>query len=162
MDIGNHTKSHANFKNATGDEIQEQIGAQAQYLKGMAEKEEYEINTLALPFGARPKGETETGYLAQGSFNGIPYENIAILNVGWNPGYSPYDARFDSKSIPRIRASEIKVDNVGLYNYLDYFDRNPQERFISDGKAEIVTIPEEKEGLLCTAGNKEIYIYSPE
>lgn len=159
MDVGNHTKDHNGFKNAGKEEIQEQIGRQAQYLEKTLGRDDYEISTLALPFGERPKDETLTEYLAAGSCDSIPYENIAILNVGWNPAYSPYDNRFDHTGIPRVRASETKVDNVGLYNYLDYFDRHPEERFISDGAAEIITVPQEKKDLIRIPGDKEIYIY---
>jgi peptidoglycan/xylan/chitin deacetylase (PgdA/CDA1 family) len=159
MDIGNHTVDHPIFNSFTGDKIQQEIGAQAQYLKGLISKNNYKIDTIALPYGSRPKDKTLTKYLAAGSFNGVTYDNIAILNVGWNPGYSPYDVKFDPLSIPRVRSSEMKVDNVGLYNYLDYFDKNPQEKFISDGVAGIVTVPKGKEKLLNTSIKKEIYAY---
>jgi len=79
--------------------------------------------------------------------------------VGWNPAYSPYDNKFDHTSIPRIRASEVKVDHVGLYNYIDYFDKHPEEKFISDGVAEIITIPEDKKEFIHASGDKEIYLY---
>ncbi len=160
MDVGNHTQNHVNFKSTTKDEIQKEIGAQAQFLKSLIKKPDYEVNTFALPFGIRPKDHTLTTNLASGSFNDVPYENIAILNVGWNPAYSPYDTRFDPTSIPRIRASEMKVDNVGLYNYIEYFDKNPQERFISDGIDGVVTIPEEKKEKMANIADQEIYIYS--
>ena len=75
----------------------------------------------------------------------MTYDNIAILNVGWNPAFSPYDKRFDRASIPRVRASEMKVDHVGLYDYLAYFGKHPEEKFISDGQADVVTVPEEKQ-----------------
>lgn len=161
MDIGNHTKDHNSFKNVSGEEIQKQIGEQAQYIEKILNIDKYSVNTLALPFGERPKDESLTKYLASGSYNGIQYNNIAILNVGWHPGYSPYDKRFDYTSIPRVRASETKVDGVGLYNYIDYFDKNPEERFISDGVSEIITIPEGKIDSLNTFSDKEIYTYSP-
>ena len=109
--------------------------------------------------GSRPNDESLTSFLKEGSYNGVEYNNIAILNVGWNPAHSPYDTRFDFESIPRIRASEMKVDNVGMYNYIDYFDNNPQERFISDGFPDIITIPEEKLEFIKTDLNKEIYVY---
>lgn len=159
MDIGNHTKDHNGFKSAGSDEIQDQIGLEAQFLKNTLNRAGYEINTLALPFGERPKEETLTKYLASGSSNGIPYENIAVLNVGWNPAYSPYDNKFDHTSIPRIRASEVKVDHVGLYNYIDYFNNHPEEKFISDGVAEIITIPLDKKEFIHASGDKEIYLY---
>lgn len=159
MDVGNHTKDHNSLKAAGPEEIQEQIGSQARYLKDTLNRDDYEIDTLALPFGERPKDAALTEYLTAGSYGGVPYENIAVLNVGWNPAYSPYDNRFDHTGIPRVRASEMKVDNAGLYNYLDYFDRHPEERFISDGAAEIITVPEEKKDSVHAAGGRGIYIY---
>lgn len=159
MDVGNHTKDHNGFRNAGAEEIQEQIGAEAQYLQNVLGGVIYEIDMLALPFGERPKDEAMKQYLASGSWNGKPYQNIAILNVGWNPAPSPYDKKFDPAGIPRVRASETNVDNVGLYNYLDYFDRHPEERFISDGVPEIITVPEGKKDIVQSVGGKEIYAY---
>lgn len=159
MDVGNHTRTHANFTNISKDKLQEEIGGQAQYLEGLIDEESYKVDTIALPYGSRPKDDSLTSFLKEGSHDGVEYKNIAILNVGWNPAYSPYDARFDFESIPRIRASEMKVDNVGIYNYIDYFDKNPQERFISDGFPEIITLPEEKLELIKEDSEKEIYSY---
>ena len=159
MDIGNHTKDHNSFKNMGMEDIQDQIGSETQFLKNTLNRDHYDINTLALPFGERPKDEALTKYLASGSCSGVPYENIAVLNVGWNPAYSPYDERLDHTSIPRIRASEMKVDNVGLYNYIAYFEKHPEERFISDGVPEIITIPDDKKEFINSPGDKEIYMY---
>ena len=161
MDIGNHTKDHNSFKNASMEEIQDQIGLEAQFLKSALNQDDYDINALALPFGERPKDGELTTYLASGSCNGVPYKNIAVLNVGWNPAYSPYDKRFDLTSIPRIRASEMQVDHVGLYNYIAYFDKHPEERFISDGVAGIITIPQDNEDFVNATGDKELYTYKP-
>lgn len=159
MDVGNHSRTHANFTNISKDKLQEEIGGQAQYLEELIDQEAYRVDTIALPYGSRPKDDSLISFLKEGSHDGVEYNNIAILNVGWNPGYSPYDARFDFESIPRIRASEMKVDNVGIYNYIDYFDKNPQERFISDGFPGIITVPEEKLELIKEDSEKEIYSY---
>lgn len=140
MDIGNHTWGHEDFTWLNGDELQESIGAQAEYLDSIV-PEGYEVNTLALPFGSRPEDESFTQYLKEGSYNGFSYNNIAILNVGWDPAYSPFHGNFDPESIPRIRASEMEVDNVGIYDWLSYFETNPEERFISDGNPHIVSAP---------------------
>lgn len=159
MDIGNHTKTHANFTNITKDKLQEEIGSQADYLKQLIKDKDYNIDTLALPFGTRPKDDSLSNYLEEGTYEENSYKNIAILNVGWNPGRSPYDKKFNFESIPRIRASETKVDNVGLYNYLEYFDANPQEKFISDGFADVVTIPEGRLEDIITDISKDVYTY---
>lgn len=159
MDIGNHTKDHNGFRRAGKEEIQEQIGAQAQYLQKALGRSDYQVDMLALPFGERPKDEAMKQYLASGTWNGTPYHNLAILNVGWNPAPSPYDKKTDPSGIPRVRASETNVDNVGMYNYLDYFDKHPEERFISDGVAEIITVPKEKKDIVQSVSGKEIYAY---
>lgn len=162
MDIGNHTRTHANFTDISKEDLEEEIGGQAEYLEGLIKDESYSVNTLALPFGSRPNDDSLTKFLKEGSYEGRAYENIAILNVGWNPADSPYDGSFNFESIPRIRASEINVDNVGMYNYIEYFDNNPEERFISDGYSEIITVPNEKSNLLRTDLEKEVYIYEKE
>jgi hypothetical protein len=159
MDIGNHSKNHANFTEASAELLQSEIGEQIQYLESFIEAEGYKVNTIALPYGTRPKDDSKTSYLKEGSYDGISYDNIAILNVGWNPGYSPYDGRFNPESIPRIRASETKVDNVGMYNYLEYFENNPEERFISDGNPDIITVPEDRAEQVGSEQEREIYIY---
>lgn len=159
MDVGNHSRNHANFTEASAELLQSEIGEQIQFLEGLISDKDYRVNTIALPYGTRPRDESNEKYLKEGSYDGIPYENIAILNVGWNPGYSPYDARFNAESIPRIRASETKVDNVGMFNYLEYFENNPEERFISDGNPDIITVPEDRAEAIGSVDDKEIYIY---
>lgn len=141
MDIGNHTENHNSLKDVTTDELQRYIGVQATYLESLVEDSNYEVNTLSLPYGQRPTDDSLMQYLEKGTYDGETYENIAILNVGWYPAYSPYDdENFDPLSIPRVRASEMDVDNVGMYNYLEYYDKNPEKRFISDGDPDVITL----------------------
>lgn len=158
MDIGNHTKDHMNFKDASAEDLQKQIGFQAEYLETFTPSD-YRINTLALPYGSRPKSTELEIYLQRGSYNDFSYENIAILNVGYFPSLSPYHKDFNPLSLPRIRASEIEVDNVGMYNYLSYYDENYDERFISDGNPSIVTVPEDLFEKLEINEALEVYTY---
>ena len=134
MDVGNHTRTHPNFKHTTAAELQLEIGGQVRLIEGMLEDPDYAVNTLALPFGVRPEDTELRTFLQSGTDEGVPYEMIAVLNVGWMPGLSPYDEAFDPASIPRVRASETKVDGVGLYDYLEYYRNHPEQRFISDGE----------------------------
>lgn len=157
MDMGNHTLGHANFKKLDQAGLEKQIGYQAAYLEDLIECDNYKVNTLALPYGSRPAEEL-MGYLARGNYEGRDYENVAILNVGSNPGLSPYHADFDPLSLPRVRASEMKVGNLGLYAYLDYFDKHPEEAFVSDGVAKIVTLPKARESYLQDL-DRELYLY---
>jgi hypothetical protein len=49
---------------------------------------------------------------------------------------SPYSRSFDPVRLPRIQAVERD-----LVYWLNYFDKNPLERFVSDGDPNSVTVP---------------------
>jgi hypothetical protein len=49
---------------------------------------------------------------------------------------SPFSRGFDPRRLPRIQAVERD-----LTYWLGYFEKNPQERFISDGDIASVTVP---------------------
>lgn len=138
MDIGNHTVQHRDLSTLSPEEIQKEIAGNVartrEYLPN------YEVNTLALPYGGRPKGE-DYSFVISGSYGEIEYHNEAVLLVGWRPNVSPIHQDFDPARIHRVRASEMNVDNVGMYDWLDYFERNPGRRYISDGNPNTITVP---------------------
>ncbi|MFA5577309.1 MAG: polysaccharide deacetylase family protein [Tissierellaceae bacterium] len=159
-DIGNHTIDHRSVKKIDDKEIiQEVIGRQVEIIGDILPG--YEMNTYALCYGERPENKELEEYLGQGSYGDISYRNIAILNVGWNPAPSPITSKFNPLSLPRVRASETKVDKVGIYNWLEYFDKNPHKRYISDGVSELTTIPKSMEDLIDPEriGEGDLYIY---
>ena len=49
---------------------------------------------------------------------------------------SPYSKSFDRSHLPRIQAVERELDG-----WLSYFDKNPGERYVSDGEPGKVTVP---------------------
>ena len=143
VDIGNHTTGHQNLalkKYQHPDIIQKAIGHQAQYLESLLVDKSYTVNTYALCFGQRPGREPLKRLLQKGTYDGTPYENIAILNVGSGPSPSPADKSFDPLSLPRIRGSDMKTGGLGLYDWLRYFDRHPEKRFVSDGDINTITV----------------------
>lgn len=157
--IGNHTMDHRSMKDVEDkDTIEEAIGKQVKIINDILP--DYNVNTYALCYGERPSKDLEM-YLQKGSYESTDYENIAILNVGWDPALSPIDIRFNPFSLSRIRASEMKVDNVGIYNWIEYFDKNPSKRYISDGEKDVITVPkdQEKQIDLEKLGDKELYLY---
>ncbi len=160
FDIGNHTLGHNDMSKVTDpNKIQEFIGKQAAFLEKLVPG--YKVNTYALSYGARPKDKALYPYLQKGEFEGKSYENIAVLNVGWDPSVSPIDKAFDPYAIHRVRASETKVDGVGMYDWMAVFDKNPERRFISDGNPDIVTVPKNLEEKVDKdkLGDRELYIY---
>ena len=102
---------------------------------------DYAVETLALPHGSNPKDEFIESMI-KGEYEGNKYETIAVLDVGWRPAYSPFDTLTNFKSLYRVTASEINVDNCGVYDYFNSYEKNSRERFISDGNPDVVTIPQ--------------------
>jgi hypothetical protein len=143
MDIGNHTTGHQNLalkKYQHPEIIQRSIGHQAQHLESFLADSSYVVNTYALCFGQRPRREALRRLLQKGVCDGKSYENIAVLNVGSGPALSPSDTSFDPMNLPRIRASQMKTDGLGLYDWLKYFDKHPEKKFVSDGDINTITV----------------------
>lgn len=159
MDLGNHTLTHPNFSKITdASTIQKEMGQMIQRIESYLHSE-YSVNTLALTYGSKPKNEALMETMVKGSYEGIAYEHLTLLRVGSNPSLSPFDLQFNPLSVPRIRASEMNTDGVGLYDYLARYENYPEKRFISDGNVDIVTIPREKMDVLNPNLDKEIYAY---
>lgn len=157
-DVGNHTYSHIEMETLVGDEIQAEIGSVNNIIKSYLP--DYTVETLALPHGSNPKEEFVSNML-EGEYEGNKYNTIAVLDVGWRPAYSPFDTLTDFTSLYRVTASEINVDNCGIYNYFKSYENNTRERFISDGNPDVVTIPKRHEAYLNMAmvGEKLVNIY---
>jgi hypothetical protein len=121
----------------------------------------YDVYALALPLGIGPKGDNYK-YAVQGEYEGVKYNHRAVLKVGSNPALSPVNVKFDPTRLPRVRASEMKTEGTGLYDWLQYFERKPGKRYISDGNPDTVAIPEsEKENVDQSKLNgKELVIYN--
>lgn len=146
MDIGNHSYNHPNFSQLSAEELQYQLGKLNNMVTGYLP--DYEVNTLALPFGSRPENEKLMQYLHKGSYDGENYENIAILEVGWDPYFSPFHQDFNPLKIRRVRASEMNVDGVGIYDWLKHFNSGARTPYVSDGSKEAVSFPEAYDNLL--------------
>lgn len=138
-DLGNHTYSHNEMEKLNSDQIQIEIGSVNNIIKQYLP--DYTVETLALPHGSNPKDEFIESML-KGEYEGNEYQTIAVLDVGWRPAYSPFDTLTNFNSLYRVTASEINVDNCGIYDYFKSYEDNKRERFISDGNPDVVTIPQ--------------------
>lgn len=155
MDIGNHSYGHEHLKDLSGESIEKTLGRNVKELNEIIP--EYEVNLLALPFGERPNDEREQ-YIISGEFEGIKYNNIAVLKVGWKPEVSAINKKFNFKSINRVQSGDNKFQ---LTYYLDQYEKNPRKRFISDGNSNIITVPLDKAELIDEEkiGDKELRTY---
>lgn len=144
-DIGNHTYSHNEIAQLNSEQINMEIGSVISLVNSYIP--DYAVETIALPHGSNPKDEYSMAVL-QGEYEGKSYKNIAVLDVGWRPAYSPFDTMTDFTSLYRVTASEIEVDNCGIYDYFKQFADNKREKFISDGNPNVITIPKKHEEYL--------------
>ena len=137
FEIGNHTYDHTDLSTVSTDEVQRQFVENQRIIH--AALPEYEIVTMALPFGAVPE---PASLATEGSWDGESYAFAGVMLVGANPSVSPYSASFEPTAIPRIRSSPRAegVENGSSY-WLDLFAEDPQSRFVSDGNAKAITVP---------------------
>ncbi len=139
FEIGNHTLNHVNFSKVSSiEKIQEEVGGNQKKMLELVGG--YEMFALSLPYGAPSKDLFK--YVISGEFEGVKYENLAILNVGAEPALSTINKNFDPYSVPRVRAPGIKPIDYDLNWWLDNISESHE--FISDGISHTVTIPKEK------------------
>ncbi len=131
FEIGNHTLWHANLGKYDETTVRNQIAAAQQWIHRYVP--DYHIRTLALPHGVYPR---DVSWALRGQAKGEAYAFDGILMVTGGPAPSPFARGFDPVRLPRIQALEPE-----LTRWLTYFDKNPQERFVSDGDPTTVTVP---------------------
>jgi peptidoglycan/xylan/chitin deacetylase (PgdA/CDA1 family) len=140
FEVGNHTVDHVALSTLGEDEVQEQLGAQANFLE--AALPDYRVRTMALPFGALPENRR---LAVQGTYDERPYGPYGVFLVGSHAAPSPFSNRFDPAAIPRIRTSRLPwravQDNYDFAYWLDRLERNRRAVYVSDGDPSVVTFP---------------------
>ncbi len=156
-EIGNHTYSHINLKKdgKTAAIIQEEIGGNQKKLYELVPG--YTFTTFSLPYGAPAKELVQ--YVIKGEYEGVAYENKAIMEVGWDPAQSPFNVKFDPLSTHRVRSSGIDPVDQDLAWWLENMKRSNQ--FVSDGDPDTVTVPADYEDLVNkeSLGDKKLAVY---
>jgi peptidoglycan/xylan/chitin deacetylase (PgdA/CDA1 family) len=130
-EIGNHTLWHANLAKYPERVVREQLATAQEWIQRHVPG--YRIRTLALPMGAYPR---DIRWAIEGTEGREVYRHDAILKVAGGAAPSPHARAFDPFHLPRIQALESE-----LAYWLAYFDRNPQERYVSDGDPALITVP---------------------
>lgn len=139
MEVGNHTLTHADLGKLEAAATARELGSLA-HLVAEAEPS-LSPTTLALPYGALPRAAEAA---RAGSYNGRDYRIKAFLLVGANPAPSPYSRRFDPYRLPRVQAVDSRFEaRANLAFWLDYFDEQPERRYVSDGNPDTVTAPQD-------------------
>lgn len=137
-DIGNHTKTHVNFSDASTNESEEEVGFVYNKLDAII-PDKY-VKLVALPFGSPyKKTHANFSHIINSNYNGINYETVSTFRVGWMPDYSPFSKDFDKEFIMRVRA----YDNNGVDFDIDAsFRILEKNRYVSDGNVDTIVIKE--------------------
>jgi peptidoglycan/xylan/chitin deacetylase (PgdA/CDA1 family) len=140
FELGNHTMTHADLSRLPKSGVQKEIGDIENQIVSQAG---VHTTTLAYPYGSEPKkrawAESKDGSYR---FNGI-------FLAGWRPSEPPFSRDFDWTRIPRVRSEgKIAQDDCKQFcstAWLDWLDKHPQERYISDGDPNTISFPRASE-----------------
>ena len=136
-DIGNHTYSHKSLKNMDARSIQKEIVLLEKLIKDKVP--EYNIKTFCYPYGERPCRDFR-GLTLKGVYDEYEYEyDVAIREGVTGASVLPYHVDFDPVNFPRVRGSDTARTDLGWH--LRYYEDNPGEKYISDGKKNVITVP---------------------
>ena len=156
FEIGNHTYTHINLKKTTdADTVQKEIGGNQKKMYELVP--DYKFFAFSLPYGAPSKDLQQ--FVAKGIFEGVEYENLAIMEVGWDPALSPVNPKYNPLSIHRVRASGITPVDADLAWWLEQEKRESQ--YISDGNPDTVTVPKAREASVDTSklNGRKLIVY---
>jgi len=138
--LGDHTTTHPNLGKLTDEQVQKEIAEPVAKLKQIDPK--VKVDVLCLPFGIAPKNPE---LMYSGSYGGTTYKMDWSLLVGSNPMYMQYHYKNPGKLLPRIQCMDYNSKNgvgaEGSDYWLQYFDRHPEVRYISDGDANTICAP---------------------
>ena len=129
-EIGNHTLWHANLGKYDEAIVRAQLADAQNWVQRHVP--DYKLRALALPHGVYPR---QVEWAVTGTAKGTTYRHEAILMVAGGAAPSPFALKFDPVRLPRIQAVERD-----LKEWLTHFDKNPQDRFVSDGDPATITI----------------------
>ncbi|WP_243716273.1 polysaccharide deacetylase family protein [Actinomadura darangshiensis] len=154
FEIGNHTVTHPSLSGLSEKGVHKEIGDMEDRIVRLTGAH---TTTFAYPFGAVPKkkawAEKEDGrYSFQGAFL-----------AGWRPSLSPFDDDFDRWAVDRVRSEgKIKENDCKKYcstAWLEYLDKNPDERYTSDGDPNTITFPKAAEDRLAKEYRARARVY---
>ena len=143
-EIGNHSATHADLSKLSKDGLIKEIGQVDYFLKEFMP--EYDMLAITYPYGKRPEASL-IEHLAYNQYEGIEFG----YEIGFREGPSskmvpPSHIKFDPYNAPRVRGSEGEVQD--LWWFLDYYEKNSDQRYISDGNPNTIVVPKEKVDLV--------------
>ncbi|GAA3658126.1 polysaccharide deacetylase family protein [Nonomuraea antimicrobica] len=154
-EVANHTWSHPDLRRLKRKKVQEQI-VRIERLLGKLGAPPSE--TMALPYGSLPRGKKPA---RTGSWDGTRYDFAGVFLAGAEPSLSPYAKKFDRGAIQRIQSNGKKGECRKWCSqyWLEWLDKHPGERFVSDGDPERISMPENLRGNIVAKRGREVIVY---
>ncbi len=131
-EVGSHTVTHLNLKEASVAESTKQLAVSKATIEQMAGGA-YSVDTLSVPFGEYPADDS---LLASGEWEGTSYRYLAAVEVTGGATPSPFSTAFSPLHIPRII-----VTGDALRAAIQRFKDHPELRYVSDGDSAAVSFP---------------------
>lgn len=158
-EVSNHTSGHINMSKGTSSDIQNQIATVDKQIKEI--NPNAILNSIAYPFGARPK---EDYVITNGSYDGYNYSYLIGFREGPSkPRFYPIICnQFENLNVPRLRGNKGEIGD--MWSYFESYEKYPNQKFVSDGNKDIITIPSDKESLLNydMIKDKKVVLYDKE
>jgi peptidoglycan/xylan/chitin deacetylase (PgdA/CDA1 family) len=155
FEVANHTWGHPNLRALKGKKVREQIVRLERLLHKLGVPP---AKTIALPYGEEPR----TKKLARtGSWDGTHYDFAGVFLAGAQPSLSPYAKKFDRGAIQRIQSNGKKGECrkwCSTY-WLEWLNKHPGERFVSDGDPGRISIPEKLRGNIDPKRGSQVIAY---
>ena len=137
-ELGNHTLWHANLGKYDEPVVRAQLADAQVWVQRHVP--DYRFRTLALPHGVYPRN---VSWALSGTTKGSTYRHEAILMVAGGAAPSPFAKGFDPVHLPRVQAVE-----QDLKSWLTHFERNPGDRYVSDGDPDTVAVTADRKDRL--------------
>lgn len=155
FEVANHTWGHPDLRGLPKKKVQEQIVRLERLLKKLGAEPS---RTMALPFGSMPRKKK----LARtGTWDGTKYDFQAVFLAGAEPSFSPYAKKFDRGAIQRIQSNGKKGECRKWCSqyWLEWLNKHPGERFVSDGDPVRISIPEGLRGNIAPKRATQVNAY---
>lgn len=153
--IGNHSYSHIDFSTTDKNKTMMEIGSMYNVLERIIPGKHDKI--VALPFGSPYVESSESfSYILEGNYQGVNYETLSTLRVGWESEMSPFNKNFNKRFLKRIRA----YDNNGVEFDIEMnFKILENNKYISDGNVDTIVVPESMKEYIINKNGYEVISY---
>jgi peptidoglycan/xylan/chitin deacetylase (PgdA/CDA1 family) len=138
-ELSNHTVGHVNLATLSTAEVVANLAENQSRLHEVVP--DAAVLSLTLPLGIWPEGRAAA--ISGTADDGTSYEHRLVYLVGSDPTRSPHHVDFDPAAIQRVPAHAVV--GTGPEWFGDWLDRMDEDglRFVSDGRADVVTYPAE-------------------